>query len=400
MTSQTDSSGAPPTAACGYPLQLEPIFQERVWGSEDLAFLYPSRPARPQRVGEVWLTGNENRVANGAWAGKTLAELSRLCGPALLGNPNRDRERADSAFPRHPSGAPVFPLLVKFLFTEEKLSVQLHPPDSVASARDPARRDWGKTEMWHVLRAAPGAQLAIGFRDDAREKLRHDRALLRAAIESGAMEAMLNWMEVKAGDTFFVPAGTVHAIGPGLVICEIQQNSDITYRLYDYHRLGTDGRPRTLHVEQGLEVLQWRTEGGRTDPVELAAEPATRLCLAACPHFATERWEFHTPFAHHSPGRLEIWIGLEGAAEFDAGPPQTTPHSPLPTPYSPAVGRMGEVVVIPADVSSLEIRPASPSVFLRTFVPDLEKDILGPLRKRTVSEKQLRRVCFPMSSIR
>jgi mannose-6-phosphate isomerase len=316
-----------------------------------------------------------------------------------------DREGAVPAFPPHPSGNAVFPLLVKFLFTTDKLSVQVHPPDSYA--RDRAA-SWGKTEMWHVLRAAPGARLAVGFREDVAENVRLDRQAFRQALTTGAIEQMLDWIEPRVGDTFFVPAGTVHAIGHGLVLCEIQQNSDITYRLYDYNRPGTDGRPRPLHVDQALDVMQRHTVGGRTAPLELPTAAGARQCLAACPYFATERWTLEQPFEQESTGRLEIWICLEGEAQFGSlhpEPARASDQNRLPTPYSPlpipplATCKQGEVIVIPADVRSFVLRPQSPCVFLRTFPPDLENDILAPLRARGVSEDQLRRVYFPMSQV-
>ncbi|HEY2981984.1 MAG TPA: class I mannose-6-phosphate isomerase, partial [Anaerolineales bacterium] len=342
--------------ACGYLLQVEPVFHERVWGREDLRPIY-SRPAeRPQRVGEVWLTGDQNRVTNGRWAGTSLGEVARACAPGLLGS-------AGSA-PR--PGFPVFPLLVKFLFTNDKLSVQVHPPDSYAREKEGSA---GKTEMWHVLAADPGAQLAVGFRDDLTSGAMWHREALRTAVRSGAIEQMLRWVDVRAGDTFFVPAGTVHAIGGGIGLCEIQQNSDVTYRLYDYNRPGTDGRPRPLHVEKSLDVLEWRSRGGRTRPLELAQDHATRLCLAACPYFATEQWLLEGAFEHTTGARGEIWIALEGAAEFRVA-------------QEPVQCKQGEVVIVPADVDRFAVRSPHPSVFLRTYPPDLGADVIAPLEAR------------------
>ena len=378
--SSLPASGPPshPPPACDYPLKLEPLFVERVWGREDLFFLYSSRPAEPRRVGEVWLTGDQNQITNGAWAGTTLGELARQNPQALLG-PSVSRSRSGTT--------PAFPLLVKFLFTTDKLSVQVHPPDAYAQEREGSA---GKTEMWHVLHAEPGARLAIGLRQELTRGPRMERNELRNAVESGDIEAMLDWTEARDGDTFFVPAGAVHAIGAGLLLCEIQQNSDVTYRFYDYNRPGMDRRPRPLHIEQALDVLEWRTRGGRTTPLEridalLGAPSAglvTRRCLAACPYFATEKISLRSPYQHQGRGRLEIWIALEGDARFEAG-------------GEPVACRRGDVVVLPAALPSVWIHPTSPSVFLRTFPPDLEADIIAPLRAQGFSEDQLRRVCFP-----
>ncbi|MBI3896134.1 MAG: class I mannose-6-phosphate isomerase [Acidobacteria bacterium] len=356
-----------------YPLKLEPIFQERVWGQQDLAFLYPQRPSEPFRVGEVWLTGDHNRVANGPWAGATLSEVAHACGPALLG-------KYANASPE--VGSPLFPLLVKFLFTSEKLSVQVHPPDSYARAREGSA---GKTEMWHILKAGAGARLAVGFRKDLSPNWSRDRCAFRAAVESGEIERVLDWVEVKTGETFFVPAGTVHAIGPELVICEIQQNSDITYRLYDYKRPGTDGHPRPLHVEKALDVLEWNTRGGRTRPVELATKSVPRLLLAACPYFATEKLRLDAVSRYETQARVEIWIGLAGEVHFEGGGER------VPC-------RKGEALVIPADMPSFTIHPISPSIFLRTYPPGPQVDLGAELLRRGFPAENVAQVVFSQPS--
>jgi mannose-6-phosphate isomerase len=365
------------TGTSAIPIRLEPEFVERVWGaprdSEAISLLYPPAPGGPERIGEVWLTGNKNRIANGTWAGRTLQELTDASGALLLG---------ENLLLRHPSGRPVFPLLVKFLFTTDKLSVQVHPPDEFAKGLG----SWGKTEMWHILRAAAGARLAIGFRADVPPKGLTDPAKLREAARSGAIEHWLDWQEVHAGETYFVPAGTVHAIGAGITLCEIQQNSDITYRLYDYNRPGTGGAPRALHLAEALEVIRPRTEGGRTAAFDWSSESGARQLLAVCPYFATERWELPEG-AERSPGNhLEIWIALQGAAAFEAG-------------GSSVMIRAGEVVVIPA-AASFTIRPDAASVFLRTYPPDWEKDIVEPLHKLGNTVEQLPRTCFAMTATR
>jgi mannose-6-phosphate isomerase len=151
------------------------------------------------------------------------------------------------------------PLLVKFVFTSERLSVQVHPNDEFAVANENSR---GKTEMWYVMRADPGARLAIGFRESI------TREQLRESALSGEIEQMLNWIEVQAGDAFFIPAGTVHSIGGGLALCEVQQYSDITYRLYDY------GRPRELHLDKAIQVSSVQ-----------ASSPESVMLPIDCPYF-------------------------------------------------------------------------------------------------------------------
>jgi mannose-6-phosphate isomerase len=352
------------------------VLVERVWGvpthAAAILSLYPGAArAGRSRIGEVWLTGDDSPVVNGAHAGQTLGELARSSGALLLGSRGL----------QHPSGEPTFPLLVKFLFTTDRLSVQVHPPDAVARRKG----SWGKTEMWHILHAEPGAQLAVGFRKHLPETASTPQALRQAAAD-GAIEQMLDWQEVHAGETYFVPAGTVHAIGGGITLCEIQQNSDITYRLYDYNRPGTDGLPRALHLNEALEVIDWQTPGGRTQPAALSTSGGAYTLLAACPYFATERWELRRPLRFNSR-RMELWVGLEGRAEFEACGDR-------------AVCGSGDVAVIPADAVGYSVRPLAPSAFLRTYCPDWEKDIAVPLRAAGFDEAHRRRVAFPLTDFR
>jgi mannose-6-phosphate isomerase len=210
------------------PRRLKPRFLEKVWGSEHLEPWFDSErgfPSTGAKIGEVWFEGS--------------GEL---------------------------------PLLVKFLFTSGKLSVQVHPDDVYAAKHHNSR---GKTEMWHVLAAEPGARIAAGFR----EPVSAER--LRAAAVSGEIEDLLAWHEARPGDTFFIPAGTVHAIGAGLTLCEIQQLSDITYRLYDY------GRPRELHLDQSLAVSVREPHSARiAAPIGDSGEK-----LVSCEHFTVTRHE-------------------------------------------------------------------------------------------------------------
>lgn len=226
-------------------IRLTPSFKEKVWGSTRLEPFFPNSA---RKIGEVWFDGIPN--------------------------------------PR---------LLIKFLFTTEKLSVQVHPDDAYARQHHDS---FGKTEMWHVLAAEPGAQIAAGFR----EPLTPER--LREASLSGEIESLLQWHIAKPGDTFFIPAGTVHAIGAGLTICEIQQYSDVTYRLYDY------GRPRELHLDQALDV-------SRLDPVSLLQNPSPigqHEILVQCPYFTTSRLCVSNSSKYISPlAGTRILIVIEGS---------------------------------------------------------------------------------------
>jgi mannose-6-phosphate isomerase len=236
------------------PFQILPIFRERVWGRTSLAPLFPQvEAAKP--IGEAWLTSEENRVVSGTALGDLVEEHPEILGRA------RD--------PRHPRQCP---LLVKFLFTTERLSVQVHPDDEYAEKH---HQSLGKTEAWYVMDADERGEVAVGFK----EQLTPER--LRASAQSGEIEALLDWRKVKPGDVIYTPAGTVHAIGAGLTICEIQENSDLTYRLYDY------GRPRELHLDHGVKVSHL---GPHTAGTERRVLADWRHELAVSPYFRIEHW--------------------------------------------------------------------------------------------------------------
>lgn len=220
-----------------HPFRVAPYFRPRIWGARELAPWY-SHPlaADAEPIGEVWLTGGQCVVETGPCAGLTLDEATRLHAGDLLGV-SHSVAGADAEFP----------LLIKVLFPREKLSVQVHPDDATAQIHGEPR---GKTECWYALDADPGAQLALGLEQGTTV------AAVAAAIDSGTLEDLLNWLPVRKGDLFFVDAGTVHAIGPGSVLLETQQTSDLTYRLYDY------GRPRELHLQKSFEAMRLATQAG------------------------------------------------------------------------------------------------------------------------------------------
>jgi mannose-6-phosphate isomerase len=235
------------------PFELLPLFRERVWGRRSLAPFFPNRPGNVS-IGEVWFTFSENLTSQG----KNLSAVLKD-NPGLLGS---------GADPEHPD---ICPILVKLLFTTERLSVQVHPDDAYAKAN---HGSLGKTEAWYVLDAEENGEVAIGFREPL------EPARLPQAALSGEIVDLLDWRKVSKGDTIFTPAGTVHAIGAGVTICEIQENSDITYRLYDY------GRPRELHLDHGVKVSKL---GPHTDNPEVVHLAAGRDQLVSCPYFRIER---------------------------------------------------------------------------------------------------------------
>src|SRR6202171_3141747 len=247
-----------------YPLLMSPAFDPRPWGALDLSAIYPNAKFN-ERIGEAWLTGDNCVVANGPLAKRSLADLSKEFGADLVGTAARDKQR--------------FPLLLKFLFPEEKLSVQVHPDDTTAQRFG---EPWGKTECWYVAHAKPGSQIALGLKPGVTV------AQLEKAIHEKAAEELLNWVNVYAGDMIYVAGGTVHTLGPGSVIVETQQQSDTTYRLYDY------GRPRELHLKEGLAAVKLKVASGkvvRPAPAQIPGSNNRQAPLVAAPYFVVDMFE-------------------------------------------------------------------------------------------------------------
>jgi mannose-6-phosphate isomerase len=253
-----------------YPFAIEPMERELIWGGQALAERYGKRGAKPgARIGESWECYDGNAVANGAYAGKTVAELRAVLGRDFTG-------RAD---PAH-----VFPLLTKLIDAREALSVQVHPDD--AYARRVEGRPNGKTESWYVLEADPGASIVLGWERDT------SRGEYLERVRTGGLDELLRRVPVRAGDAFYLPAGTLHAIGAGIVLFETQQTSDLTYRIYDYDRPGPDGKPRELNVEKAADVLDFRkSTAGPLEPLAYELDGLKRSALIADANFIVERVE-------------------------------------------------------------------------------------------------------------
>lgn len=259
------------------PFELLPLFRERVWGRSSLAPFFSSSPDK-EPIGEVWFTFRDNPTSLGKSLGEVLTSY-----PGVLGS------AADSNFPG------VCPLLVKLIFTSERLSVQVHPDDVYAREHHDCL---GKTEAWYIMDAQPPGEVAIGFK----ETLTPER--FEESVKTGEIENLLEWRKVRAGDVVFTPAGTVHAIGAGLTVCEIQENSDITYRLYDY------GRPRELHLEHGIKVSRLQPHDCES---ELVAVSPGRDSLLHCDYFRIERLRPEAPIEiPETPGYYLILICLKG----------------------------------------------------------------------------------------
>jgi mannose-6-phosphate isomerase len=315
-----------------YPLLLQPQFHERVWGARDLAPIY-SREITGNPIGEAWLTGDECHATNGPLSGRTLAELSREFGADLLGDVTSDKAR--------------FPLLIKFLFPKDKLSVQVHPDDEAAAV---VGQPCGKTECWYVLKAEPGAQIGLGLKPGT------TKSEVERAIREVRMEQLLNWIDLRAGDMVYVDAGTVHAIGPGAVIVETQQNSDTTYRLYDY------GRPRELHIEHGLKATKEQTHAGKVIAGPLQIEGGKKqINLVTSPCFVVDKFHLERAWEFRRPRHLKksVWCltALRGYGTIES-------EGAAPVTFS-----SGDAVVVPAAVEKFTVRPQWELEFLCAALP-------------------------------
>jgi mannose-6-phosphate isomerase len=314
----------------------------RIWGARSLAPIYPDKTNLPEPIGEAWLTGPECKVESGPLSGP-LHQAWQKMPPEWRGT-----EFEPQQMPR------AFPLLVKFLFPTDQLSIQVHPDDAYASQNE-APDAAGKTEMWHVVSAEPGATLLLGLVPKV------DREKFQEAIKQGGLEKFFERLPVSPGDTFYVPSGTPHTIGAGMILCEVQQNSDLTYRLYDFHRIDAKGNPRELHVAKAMAVIDFdHRKDGKVAPVALpSADGSETSLLVACPYFATERWDISAQ--HHArsdPAHFELLVILSGRGNI-----QWSANS--------CFYRQGECWFIPANLGEFSVAPGSPTSILRAYVPNI-----------------------------
>jgi len=318
-----------------YPLVMSPIFDPRPWGARDLSPIYPHHHFE-EKIGEAWLTGDHSKVANGWLRGQSLAKLSIEYGRDLVGESAPDPAR--------------FPLLVKFLFPREKLSVQVHPDDETALRLGGT---CGKTECWYVVHAEASAQVALGLRPGV------TRAQFAHSIHEKRAEELLNWVDVRAGEMIYVAGGTVHTLGPGSIIVETQQQSDITYRLYDY------GRPRELHLTDGLSALKESVRSGkviRPSPTKIHGERSRCWRLVASPYFVVELFELNEPYELRPEGRrsAQVLVVTEGSGvlESEGSEPMAIAKS--------------DAVVVPATLAGIRVRPQGSIGFLKSSLPNQE----------------------------
>jgi mannose-6-phosphate isomerase len=318
------------------PLLLERKLDTRIWGGSTLgAWLEIEHP--PEQLAESWQVYEHNHITNGPYAGQTLAEVVKQHGADMVGTRSFERYGAD------------FPLLAKFIDAADNLSVQVHPDDEYAHRVEAATGFHGKTEAWYILKAEPGTDVIHGLSESS------SREAFAASVSDGSLMNLLRRVPIHEGDTVFVPAGTVHAINAGTMLFEIQEKSDLTYRVYDYDRRDANGNLRELHLDRALDVINY-SEGqqAKAEPQQLGNG---RTLLVTCPYFSMERWDLTGEVEEQTdPTTFEILTIIDGVTQIS---------------WLDGVLRLkrGQSIVLPAALGSYQLQPMDSATLLRCFVP-------------------------------
>ncbi|MFH6972039.1 type I phosphomannose isomerase catalytic subunit [Flavobacterium petrolei] len=280
-----------------YPLQFEPILKERIWGGEKLKTLL-HKPITSNITGESWelstVEGDVSIVANGEWKGKSLTELINLFPDEILGTAVHARFEKQ------------FPLLFKYLDAREDLSIQVHPNDELAKKR---HNSFGKTEMWYIMQADDNARIIVGFKENSNADAYLEN------LKNKTLLSILDDVQVQSGDVFFLETGTVHAIGAGLVVAEIQQTSDITYRLYDFDRVDANGNTRELHVDLALEAINYNKVETKKSYTNKSNQSNT---VVDCPYFTTNYIPLDGAISvSKSRESFTVYMCVEGSFEIE-----------------------------------------------------------------------------------
>lgn len=315
-----------------YPIKFEPIFHEKIWGGNRMRTILNKDYGDLQNCGESWeisgVEGNISIVDNGFLAGNNLNELIEIYMGDLVG------EKVYEKFGLE------FPLLIKFIDAQDDLSIQVHPNDKLSKERHNA---YGKTEMWYVAGAEKGALINSGFNQEV------NREKYLEYLNEGKLTKLLHYDEAAIGDVFFIPAGRVHAIGKGCLVAEIQQTSDITYRIFDYNRKDVNGNERELHTELALDAIDFSYSSEYKTPYKTEVNKPVEL--VSCPYFTTNIIEFDRELDkdYNELDSFVIFMNLEGS--FD-----------IQTEAGKETIEMGETVLIPASLESIQLKPHSGKV--------------------------------------
>ena len=321
-----------------HPLRFEPILKRLIWGGRKLGSVLGKPIGEGADYAESWEIADHrsdvSRVADGPLAGQNLRDLMARHGAGLFGRAVGERDQ--------------FPLLIKFIDARHDLSVQVHPDDDLGQT---LVDDNGKTETWVIVHAEPGSRIYAGLKTGV------THADMVRAIADGAVETLIHSFPARAGDCIFIPSGTVHAIGAGVVLAEVQQMSDATFRLHDWGRVGPDGLPRQLHLDEALQAIDF--DAGPVAPLATNPEPVaggTREALSESPYFALARYTLDGPTPIGDSERFTILIGLAGAAVVRSGGGE-------------AVLEMGHTLLLPAALGACTVEPRGRAEFLTCVVP-------------------------------
>ena len=321
-----------------YPLRFKPIYKALIWGGEKLREEFGKTDA-PPNTGESWeismVEDNVSIVSNGFLKGNNLEEIIEVYMGDLVG---------DHIFERFGT---FFPILAKFIHSRDNLSIQVHPDDDYAMEH---HGSMGKTEMWYIMDAEKDAKLMAGFNRDI------DRQTFLSNLEEGTLADLMNYEPVRKGDVLFLPAGRVHALGPGIVLAEIQQTSNTTYRVYDWDRVGMDGNPRELHIDHALRVMDFKSHSeyktGYTPILNSTVQ------LVDCPHFSTSYIQFDQPVDkdYNLIDSFVIYMCMEGRVDIHhpGGAPETVLR--------------GDTILIPASLKEISLIPQESSILLEVYM--------------------------------
>ncbi|MFA7691830.1 MAG: mannose-6-phosphate isomerase [Candidatus Hydrogenedentes bacterium] len=343
-------------------LKFKAAYMERLWGGTQLSGYLNTALSGDQPIGEAWLIADHevhcSVVSEGPFTGHTLRQLIALDGVGLLGNAGKNT----------PGNS--FPLLLKLIDADADLSVQVHPDDTLASCLEGL--DNGKTEMWYVLGSKKDSRLLLGLQPDVDQE-----SFERAAHAGGDLSSMMQSVPAQIGAFFFVPAGVVHAIGAGIMVAEIQQNSDITYRLYDYNRVEKGGERRTLHLDKALQSLQYDQSSMADSAPSLAieSEDAVREYLCACPYFAAEKVQ--------TKGQ-RVYCGDSQSFHIVLA---TEEPLLLISEESRCTLQRGEAALVPASLKEWSVQTTG--TYLDYYVPRLLEDVVMPLRLQGYRDEQI-----------
>ncbi|WP_282015135.1 type I phosphomannose isomerase catalytic subunit [Marinifilum flexuosum] len=322
-----------------YPLKFQPILKDKIWGGSKLKTVLNKDFSPLPNAGESWeisgVEGDISVVSNGNLAGNNLEELIEVYMGDLVGDKVYDQFGME------------FPLLIKFIDANDVLSIQVHPDDELSKERHNA---FGKTEMWYVIEADKGSELIVGFNQEV------DKAKYVAKLEEGKLEEILNNEPVKKGSCFFIPAGRVHAIGKGILLAEIQQTSDVTYRMYDWNRTDDQGNPRELHTELAVDTIDYSFEKKYRTDYETEINKSKEL--VRCPYFTTNTLEFDKQIEkdYSQLDSFVIYMCLDGDFTIESEGGITTEVA------------KGETVLIPAALENVILFPKGKTEILEVYI--------------------------------